>query len=76
MGSEDAFPGFHQSTLYRDTDVLVVPAIIRVGKLLRRVDAFLGARHIAVVGDGGSSDQIDDWLATLGVRRNTAIARS
>jgi DNA-binding transcriptional LysR family regulator len=69
----DSFPGLHRSTLYRDTDVLVVRRNHPVGKLLRKVDAFLGARHIAVVGGGGSSDQIDDWLATLGVRRNTAI---
>jgi DNA-binding transcriptional LysR family regulator len=69
----DAFPGFHRRTLYRDTDVLAVrrnhPARHRLGK----IDAFLEARHIAVVGRGERADQIDDWLATLGIRRKTAL---
>ncbi|WP_244626609.1 LysR family transcriptional regulator [Bradyrhizobium ivorense] len=69
----DSFPGFHRSTLYRDTDVLVVRRNHPVGKRLRTVDAFLKARHVAIVGRGSSSDQIDDWLTTLGMRRNSAI---
>lgn len=44
-----------------------------VGSKLSTPKAFLAARHIAIVGRGNSSDQIDDWLATLGVERRSGI---
>jgi DNA-binding transcriptional LysR family regulator len=69
----DAFPGFHRQTLYRDRDVLAVRRRHPVGTRLSRLDVFLDARHVAVVGRGERADQIDDWLATLGVRRKTVL---
>jgi len=69
----DAFPGFHRRTLYRDSDVLAIRRRHPAGERLRKLDAFLAARHIAVIGRGERTDQIDDWLATLGVRRKTAL---
>ena len=69
----DAFAGFHRRTLYRDSDVLAVRRGHPAGERLRKAAVFLAARHIAVIGRGERTDQVDDWLATLGVRRNTAL---
>lgn len=69
----NAFPGFRRQTLYRDRDVVVVRREHPLGTALNRPTAFLGSRHVAVVGRGERSDQIDDWLATLGVRRKLAL---
>ena len=69
----EAFPGFHRRTLYRDTDVLAIRRGHPAGDRLKTRKGFLAARHIAVVGRGERSDQIDDWLMTLGIRRNTAL---
>lgn len=69
----DAFPGFRRQTLYRDRDVVVVRREHPLGAALGRPTAFLSARHVAIVGRGERSDQIDDWLATLGVRRRLAL---
>jgi DNA-binding transcriptional LysR family regulator len=69
----DAFPGFHRRTLYRDSDVVVVRRDHPLGAKLSRPDVFLKARHVSVVGRGETADQVDDWLATLGVRRKTAL---
>lgn len=69
----DAFPGFHRRTLYRDRDVLAVRRGHPAGDRLGGLDTFLDARHIAVVGRGERGDQIDDWLATLGMRRRTSL---
>ena len=73
MNRGAAFPGFHRRTLYRDSDVLAVRRGHPVGEGLSEASAFLDARHIAVVGRGEWADQIDDWLATLGIRRKTAL---
>ena len=69
----DAFQGFRRLALYRDTDVLAVRRGHPLSNRLRDIDAFLQARHIAVLGRGEPSDQIDDWLATLGIRRKVAL---
>jgi DNA-binding transcriptional LysR family regulator len=69
----DAFPGFHRQTLYRDSDVVVVRRGHPLGARLSQPSVFLKARHVAVVGGGETVDQVDDWLATLGVRRKTAL---
>jgi DNA-binding transcriptional LysR family regulator len=69
----EAFPGFHRLPLYRDTDVLAVRRDHPVGNDLSKLNTFLEARHIAVVGRGEAPDQIDDWLATQGIRRKTAL---
>jgi DNA-binding transcriptional LysR family regulator len=72
----DAFPGFRRQTLYRDSDVVVVRRRHPDGARLKRREVFLGARHVAVVGRGEVGDQVDDWLASLGVRRKTVLVAS
>jgi DNA-binding transcriptional LysR family regulator len=43
------------------------------GNRLKKRDAFLGARHVAVVIRGASEDLIDSWLRTKGIERNIAL---
>jgi DNA-binding transcriptional LysR family regulator len=69
----DAFKGFHRQLLYTDHDALAVRRGHPVGTKLRRRDAFLNARHVAVVIRGQSVDLIDDWLRTKGVERQIAL---
>ena len=69
----DAFKGFHRQRLYTDSDALAVrrghPAR---GKLGQR-EAFLNARHVAVVIRGQSEDLIDIWLRSKGIERRIAL---
>ena len=69
----DAFKGFHRQLLYTDRDALAVRRGHPVAAKLRRRDAFLNARHVAVVIRGQSTDLIDDWLRTKGVERRIAL---
>jgi DNA-binding transcriptional LysR family regulator len=69
----DAFAGFHRQRLYTDTDVIAVRRGHPVGTCLKRLDAFLGARHVAVVPPGGREDMIDTWLRQEGVERRIAL---
>jgi DNA-binding transcriptional LysR family regulator len=69
----NAFPGFRRESLYRDRDVIGVRLGHPAGAALRRAKTFLEARHVAVIGRGETSDQIDDWLATLGIRRKVSF---
>jgi DNA-binding transcriptional LysR family regulator len=69
----DGFKGFHRQLLYTDSDALAVrrghPA---VGRLKKR-EAFLAARHVAVVIRGQSQDLIDMWLRPKGIERRIAL---
>src|SRR5947208_1182462 len=58
----DAFKGFHRQLLYTDGDALAVRRGHPAGARLKRRDAFLAARHVAVVIRGQNADLIDDWL--------------
>jgi DNA-binding transcriptional LysR family regulator len=69
----DAFKGFHRQLLYTDHDALAVRRGHPVGAKLRRRDAFLNARHVAVVIRGQSVDLIDDWLRPKGIERRIAL---
>jgi DNA-binding transcriptional LysR family regulator len=69
----DAFKGFHRQLLYTDRDALAVRRGHPVGAKLKRRDAFLNARHVAVVIRGQNSDLIDDWLRTKGIERRIAL---
>ncbi len=69
----DAFKGFHRQLLYTDHDVLAVRRGHPVGAKLKRRDAFLNARHVAVVIRGQNADLIDDWLRTTGIERKIAL---
>jgi DNA-binding transcriptional LysR family regulator len=69
----DAFKGFHRQRLYTDSDALAVRRGHPVGARLRKRDAFLDARHVAVVIRGQSEDLIDSWLRSKGIERRIAL---
>ena len=69
----DAFKGFHRQLLYTDSDALAVRRGHPMAAKLERRDAFLSARHVAVVIRGQNADLIDTWLESKGVRRRIAL---
>jgi DNA-binding transcriptional LysR family regulator len=69
----NAFKGFHRQLLYQDSDALAVRRGHPVGTKLQRRDAFLNARHVAVIIRGQNADLIDDWLQAKGVERQIAL---
>jgi len=69
----NAFKGFHRQLLYTDSDALAVRQGHAVGKRLSKRDAFLAARHVAVVLRGQSEDLIDIWLRSKGWERRIAL---
>ncbi|HEY5129816.1 MAG TPA: LysR family transcriptional regulator [Bradyrhizobium sp.] len=69
----DAFRGFHRQLLYTDRDALAVRRGHPVGTKLSRRDAFLKARHVAVIIRGQSEDLIDSWLRAKGIERRIAL---
>ena len=69
----DAFKGFHRQLLYTDSDALAVRRGHPVGAKLKRREAFLNARHVAVVIRGQNADLIDSWLRTKGIERRIAL---
>jgi DNA-binding transcriptional LysR family regulator len=69
----DAFKGFHRQRLYTDSDALAVRRGHPVGARLRKRDALLDARHVAVVIRGQSEDLIDSWLRSKGIERRIAL---
>ena len=64
----DAFKGFHRQRLYTDSDALAVRRGHPAGARLKKRDAFLNARHVAVVIRGQNEDLIDGWLRLKGHR--------
>src|SRR5580692_5119382 len=69
----DAFKGFHRHRLYVDSDALAVRKDHPAGARLKKRDAFLNARHVAVVIRGQNEDLIDRWLHTKGIERRIAL---
>jgi DNA-binding transcriptional LysR family regulator len=69
----DAFKGFHRQLLYTDSDALAVRRGHPVGAKLKRREAFLEARHVAVIIRGQNADLIDTWLLSKGVQRRIAL---
>ncbi len=69
----DAFKGFHRQRLYTDSDALAVRRGHPAGSKLKKRDAFLNARHVAVVIRGQSEDLIDTWLRAKGLERRIAL---
>ena len=69
----DAFKGFHRQRLYTDGDALAARRGHPVGGRLKKRDAFLNARHVAVVIRGQSEDLIDIWLRSKGIERRIAL---
>jgi DNA-binding transcriptional LysR family regulator len=70
----EAFPGFHRQRLFADTEAIAVRRGHPVGTRLSRLDEFLNARHVAVVGRGRREDPMDSWLREQGVERRIALA--
>jgi DNA-binding transcriptional LysR family regulator len=70
--SPDRFKGFYQQRLFVDRDVCVLRSRHPLAKGLRR-EAFLGARHVAVVGREFSEDPVDTWLREEGCARNVVL---
>jgi len=69
----DAFRGFHRQRLYTDSDALAVRRGHPAGAKLKQREAFLNARHVAVVIRGQSEDLIDSWLRPKGIERRIAL---
>src|SRR5882672_11955256 len=69
----DAFKGFHRQRLYTDSDALAARRGHPVGSRLKKRDAFLNARHVAVAIRGQSEDLIDIWLRSKGIERRIAL---
>jgi DNA-binding transcriptional LysR family regulator len=69
----DAFKGFHRQLLYTDSDALAVRRGHPMAAKLKRREAFLNARHVAVVIRGQSEDLIDGWLRTKRIERQIAL---
>jgi DNA-binding transcriptional LysR family regulator len=69
----DGFKGFHRLRLYIDSDALAVRRGHPVGARLKKREAFLDARHVAVVIRGQSEDLIDTWLRGKNIERRIAL---
>jgi DNA-binding transcriptional LysR family regulator len=69
----DAFKGFHRQLLYTDSDALAVRRGHPARAKLKRREAFLAARHVAVVIRGQNEDLIDTWLRAKGIERHIAL---
>jgi DNA-binding transcriptional LysR family regulator len=69
----DAFKGFHRQLLYADSDALAVRRGHPLGPKLSKRDAFLEARHVAVIIRGQNEDLIDGWLRAKGIERRIAL---
>jgi DNA-binding transcriptional LysR family regulator len=69
----NAFNGFHRQLLYTDSDALAVRRGHPAGAKLKKREAFLQARHVAVIIRGQSEDLIDRWLRPKGIERKIAL---
>jgi DNA-binding transcriptional LysR family regulator len=69
----NAFSGFHRQRLYVDSDALAVRRGHPAGAKLKKRDAFLNARHVAVINRGQNEDLIDSWLRAKGIERRIAL---
>jgi DNA-binding transcriptional LysR family regulator len=69
----NSFKAFHRQLLYTDSDALAVRRGHPAGHRLKKREAFLAARHVAVVIRGQNEDLIDMWLRPKGVERRIAL---
>jgi DNA-binding transcriptional LysR family regulator len=69
----NAFSGFHRQRLYVDSDALAVRCGHPAAAKLKKRDAFLNARHVAVINRGQNEDLIDSWLRSKGIERQIAL---
>ena len=71
--SDKDVPGFQRQTLFTDTEVTVVRADYPSVSRLKILEAFLNARHVAVVGRGLAEDPVDAWLREKGLKRQVVL---
>lgn len=71
--SSNEVPGFQRETLFTDTEVTVVRTTYPSASRLKSLNAFLGARHVAVVGKGLSEDPVDTWLRHERLKRQVVL---
>jgi DNA-binding transcriptional LysR family regulator len=69
----NAFAGFHRQLLYTDSDALAVRRGHPAAAKLKKREAFLAARHVAVVIRGRNEEPIDTWLRSKGIERRIAL---
>jgi DNA-binding transcriptional LysR family regulator len=69
----NSFKAFHRQLLYTDSDALAVRRGHPAGSRLKTREAFLAARHVAVVIRGHNEDLIDMWLRPKGIERRIAL---
>ncbi|WFU58043.1 LysR family transcriptional regulator [Bradyrhizobium pachyrhizi] len=69
----DSFKGFHRQRLYTDSDALAVRRGHPAGTKLKKREAFLAARHVAVIIRGQNEDLIDTWLRAKGIERRITL---
>lgn len=69
----EAFAGFHRQRLFADTEAIAVRHDHPDGARLKRREAFVDARHVAVVGRGQREDPVDAWLREKGIERRIAL---
>ena len=69
----EAFAGFHRQRLFADTEAIAVRHDHPDGARLKRLEAFIAARHVAVVGRGQREDPVDAWLREKGIERRIAL---
>jgi DNA-binding transcriptional LysR family regulator len=71
--STDSIPGFQRERLFTDSEVTVIRKGHPSAGRLRQVDAFLAARHVAVVGAGQTEDPVDLWLREQQLERTITL---
>lgn len=71
--STNEVAGFHRETLFTDTEITVVRTGYPCASRLKNLEAFLNARHVAVVGRGLIEDPVDIWLRQEGLKRQIVL---
>lgn len=66
------FDGFYRRRLFTDRDACARRVGHPLARRLGRLDTFLRARHIAVIGRGVQEDPVDTWLRGEGYERTIA----
>jgi len=68
------FKGFYQQRLFTDRDACVVRCGHPLAGRTLRLEEFLQARHVSVVGREFGEDLVDFWLRQEGYERNVALS--
>lgn len=71
--AEIDLPGFYRKPLFMDTEVVVFRTGRSSARRISRLNGFLTARHVAVVGHGISEDPVDVWLRQEGHTRRIVL---